>query len=89
MSLAPPPAGQGGFRIQRPCLQPIGSQLAIRRALPLATRRTQTGPRPWTRFQAGAVLPTLANLGAPKFPASVAAMASRITRTRSQSQTKQ
>jgi len=38
---------------------------------------------------AGAVLPTLANLEAPKFAASVAAMVSPMTRTRSQSQTTQ
>src|SRR2546423_9011035 len=37
----------------------------------------------WTYFHAGAVLPTLANLGAPKFLASVA-MASPMTPTRSQ-----
>jgi hypothetical protein len=42
----------------------------------------------WTCFHAGAVLPTLANLGARKFLASVA-MASPTTPTRSQSQTKE
>ena len=41
----------------------------------LATRRTRCVPRPWTCFQAAAVLTTLATIGAPKFVASAAAVA--------------